>query len=99
DHTRALELARAVVAERGEQYRYLPPGGDGLCVYADAGAPSCLVGHVLHRAGITVDELDEMNGEIGNGEMSERLRLDSDAVELLRHMQEQQDAGAAWGYA
>lgn len=101
DRSRALALAREVVAEYGENFRYRWPGEKTQCVYAYDGAPSCLVGHVLHRAGVTVDELHDMAGAIGEADdnLPGRVHLDDDANRLLRLMQGHQDGRIPWGQA
>ncbi|MFJ8818180.1 hypothetical protein [Amycolatopsis thermoflava] len=109
DVDRALQLLREVVAERGADTVYQPvrlgasrPDRAPLpnCVYAHNGAPSCLVGHALHRAGVPVEDLAKMTGQID--ELSwwpESLDVGSDAVEVFLAAQYAQDEGSPWGDA
>lgn len=108
DADRALALLREVVDEYGHDYVYrqvahrLPDGrSKPMCVYADDGRPSCLVGHALHRAGVTVAELDRMLGQIGedDDELPERVTLTGLAAEVLAEAQMAQDQGITWGDA
>lgn len=53
----ALTLLAAVVAEKGEEYRY-PGADDGNCSYTNAdGTPSCIVGHVLKKLHVPLDKV------------------------------------------
>lgn len=63
DTDRALALLHEVVdPDPGFVYR---PGtsaqGNSSCVYVRDGEPSCLVGHVLARAGVAVEDLARMD--------------------------------------
>lgn len=105
DADRALELMREVVVEFGEDYVY-PAGGfeENLasCVYVRDGQCSCLVGHVLHRAGATLEQLQELDNawdpEINRVEF-DWLRLTEDARHALTEAQDEQDQGHTWGDA
>lgn len=108
---RALELMREVVAEYGEDYVYADTSGvqaDGnssaFCVYADAEeeCPSCLVGHALFRAGVTIAELvelDESSDPSIKHAYSPAFTLKGGSREVFAAAQEAQDNGAAWGVA
>jgi hypothetical protein len=63
DGPEALELLKTAVAEKGAGYVYEEPAGSIGCRYADVenDEPSCIVGNALHRKGITVATLDEMD--------------------------------------
>ena len=97
---RAMEWA---VTERGEGYVY-PPGAN--CLYARDGEPDCLIGMALHRIGVPVETLAEMNdpGEIDNRPTLVRLaaggfRLDADALIAMQAAQSCQDTEGTWGRA
>ena len=109
---RALELMREVVAEYGADHVYVDPNGrtaDGLdgvtCVYVDwkASRPSCLVGHALFRAGVTVEQLAELDyaedGSDINGVYSDAFELVDGAELVFSAAQMAQDKGQTWGTA
>ena len=60
---KVVELLHEVVEEAGEDHRYKHVSGRELngCRYEYNGAPSCLVGHVLHRAGWSVNALRDLD--------------------------------------
>lgn len=62
-----LEDLRAVVADKGADYRYreVVNGSGAACSYLDAdGAPSCIVGHVAARRGWLHLEAIQRNEEL-----------------------------------
>lgn len=105
-YDRAVELAREVVADFGEEYVYpenqkrresessLPS-----CVYVHEGHPSCLVGHILHRHGVDLDVLGNhefrgawfLAGDLAGADAKTRLFLDV--------VQSSQDGGTTWAQA
>jgi hypothetical protein len=108
DGQRALELLREVVAEHGTEtvYQQVPVmGSDGserlMCVYAHDGQPSCLIGHALHRAGVTVDELAALQGVADELDdvLPARVDLDPLAESVFYAAQFLQDDGSPWGEA
>jgi hypothetical protein len=109
-YDRALALLREVIAEKGEDYVYpkLEPEAAGdrgavmECFYVRDDAPSCIVGHVLHRAGVSLDDLRAVEGWTpGDVEQAPPFTLWADemALELLYEVQNEQDAGRSWGEA
>jgi hypothetical protein len=56
----ALRLLREVVAERPD---YVYQGEKGRCLYIHAGQPSCLVGRVLTRHGVTASVLQALDDD------------------------------------
>jgi hypothetical protein len=107
---RALALLREVIAEKGEDYVYPqfePEAAGDLgavmeCFYVRDDAPSCIVGRVLHRAGVTLDELRAVEGwtpvDLEHAPQFTRW-ADDMALELLHEVQNEQDAGRSWGEA
>lgn len=112
---RALELLIDVVDTYGPEtvyertdihtiwYRAASPGSEVIegCRYEYEGAPSCLVGHVLYRAGVTVDLLRQLDQE---GCPAGALAYGVESVEVgaalvLDVAQRYQDNGATWGEA
>lgn len=71
------------------------------CRYEYGGAPSCLVGHVLHRSGATLEFLREldMHGCPASRLDSEFESVGRGAARVLDVAQCHQDNGATWGEA
>jgi hypothetical protein len=71
-----------------------------VCKYFDQnGCPSCIVGHVLDKAGLKI-----ANGSAENTTRFQTLGIAKDnftenAIRLLRIAQLRQDAGSTWGAA
>lgn len=96
---RALELLTDVVAGR-EDYTY--PDIYDVCRYVVDGQPSCVVGHVLHRAGWTIEELEYMDAPATLIIASildeyEPDRITPGAARVLHEAQLTQDARDTWG--
>lgn len=94
----SLRLLREVVTEFGGRTVYVIPAAYDTCVYADKGECSCLVGHVLVRAGVSVDVLDGEEGPI-TGLVLEGIEVTDTARWVLAAAQEAQDIGETWGEA
>jgi hypothetical protein len=90
DGARALQLLREVVAERPD-YVYQKPGR--YCVYAVGDQPSCIVGHVLARAGFPVDQLAGVQGNVTVLVQDHPGWLGRDARSILAAAQHVQDPG------
>lgn len=113
DAARAVELLEKAVAERGEQYVYakvfdasapewsVPHGY--VCVYVDPadGQPSCMVGLALSLAGVTTEELLNVNDTSAASLPGERLSVEVSpaAATVFENAQQMQDMGATWGNA
>lgn len=102
---RAKELAKEVVTEFGEYYKYPEDhrqwnAGVRLCMYVHEDKPSCLVGHILHRHGVTVTELS-MHEFRGAWEVTRDLVPGTNDATLvfLSKIQGAQDEGNPWGLA
>lgn len=104
----ALEALNAVVDEKGGDYVY--EGGRMSRTYAAYDEPSCIVGNALHRLGVSISTLTEMDrrtidgAAISSRKVLEVLEgsgfiLDNDAVMLLATAQVLQDAEIPWGDA
>lgn len=111
---RALELLIDVVDAYGPQtvYERIEVEADDLltgpetlfqCRYEHNGAPSCLVGHVLHRAGMSVAELALLDAVgIGASNLTKwgpTLHISGNAAALLGVAQRAQDNDVPWGQA
>jgi hypothetical protein len=106
-YDRAVELAREVVAEFGEDYLYpedhkrgeIERDGISSCVYVHDGKPSCLVGQILHKHGVSLEDL-AANEFQGAWSVSERYAgADYHAKFFLDVAQGKQDSGMSWGEA
>ena len=100
----ALDLLAAAVMQRGEHHVYEPVWIDGpnylSCLYANRGAPACLVGHALAHATVTVDDLvalrdDNVLDLYREGRLPVTLTLG--ALVVLHEAQRCQDNGWPWG--
>lgn len=95
-----IAATREVVAAVGEDHFASDAAG---CVYRAAdGSPSCLVGRILQRLGVDLDDLfPPADGDFRhNGYTVDMLDLDgfsSEAVTFLSDLQVEQDAGRPWG--
>lgn len=103
-----LEALNAVVDEKGGDYVY--EGGRMSRTYVAYDEPSCIVGTALHRLGVSISTLTEMDrrtidgAAISSRNVLEVLEgsgfiLDNDAVMLLATAQVLQDAEIPWGDA
>jgi hypothetical protein len=100
-----VDLLKAVVAEKGEDYVYQKRNDGYDCVYVYDGQPDCIVGHVLHRLGVTAEEMsdgDSVWDENSHGvlyylEYRERLQFEPRAAHVLESAQYFQDRGYTWG--
>lgn len=110
----AIKAALDAAALMPEGYIYTNPDGEvagdldsphGIgCSYFDDedGSPSCLVGHILHAAGVTAQHIP--CGYSGSGsrtlveELGERegLMVDADASFFMSTIQNLQDSGVPW---
>jgi hypothetical protein len=112
--TKVNELLDAAVAEKGADYVYQDPDGrrggevdeDGCpaavtCRYVHGDKPGCIVGNVLHRAGVSLSALRDEEGVGAYNSMFERLyvSMPTHASDLLAHVQDRQDVGVPWGDA
>lgn len=101
----AQRTASEVIAEYGAEYRYEQvaiEGDDPACVYVDAGAPSCLVGHILHRLGVPLGRLEDNNNTgVGDRRFLTEVGVQADdrVAYFLEQIQEEQDSGLPWGLA
>jgi hypothetical protein len=103
---RAVELAYEVLDEFGEAYVYPTEhkrveheGSTPSCVYVHDENPSCLVGQILYRHGVSVEDL-AANEFKGGWTVSERLaNADFYARFFLDVAQGKQDSGMSWGEA
>lgn len=102
------ELLTEAVAEKGAEYVYtnpegVPGGSDSLanCYYVHGSQPGCIVGHVLHKAGVPLETLTEHETRPAGFVLRslEDFDLDHNTLRLLDDVQERQDRGVPWGEA
>ncbi|PSL04165.1 hypothetical protein CLV30_106170 [Haloactinopolyspora alba] len=104
----ALRLLEEVV-EGNEGYVYEDedgvPADSTMCHYVHrtegGSAPGCIVGHALHRAGVPISNLLEIEGSTIGTEQAARVgvALEGRAVDVLSAAQAAQDVGETWGEA
>lgn len=104
---KVLPLAEAVVAEKGADFVYEPPTSDiydeAKCVYVYNGAPSCIVGQILHRLGTPVEKMADWDD--GGGYSAHALgdtglvSMDLDTRSFLESIQHDQDKQVPYGEA
>lgn len=98
---KAIALLEECVAEKGAAFIYERPQGNA-CAFVDKGVPSCLVGHALHKAGITLAALrrfDKVGGNIECLVNDGSIALPEVATSIFQRAQELQDDGWTWGKA
>lgn len=110
---RALELITDVVDRAGEDFVYEHKDMTDLrgsfeygglsrgCRYVEEGHPSCLVGHVLVRAGVAIETLNKLDvlGVSAKSLADYGVRVDGKASNVLCTAQRVQDSGKSWGEA
>jgi hypothetical protein len=104
----SADLASGVraVARDYPTYKYEAAQAD-MCAYFNPGttkdtyAASCIVGHALHRLGVTYGDIEEYNLSTQINELLDVFMLpeNRDAVsdKFLLSVQNNQDLGMAWG--
>lgn len=96
----ARRLLREVVAEAGRDFLAVD-----MCTYVHVSGdcPHCIVGRVLHRAGVTLDDLSYMDNvtptNIERVVLPARVRVTRPARMVLARAQHVQDWGHPWGQA
>ena len=102
---RAKELAAEVLAEFGEDYKYPEDhrqfnAGVKMCVYVHDGKPSCLVGQILHRYGVSTTELALNEFRSAHNVTYDLVPGTSpEVLKFLEEIQGEQDEKKTWGEA
>lgn len=104
-----LNTLQAVVDERPDYVYARPahmPADLGLCRYVhtaegdpETRTPGCLVGQVLSRLGIPLEELQKHEGSGATNVTPLFIYTTGRAVDILQGAQDNQDGGDAWGEA
>lgn len=98
----AKTLLERAVEEKGEDYVFRPRNDNGYWYFnPEDGTPGCIVGHVLHYKGITVEDIGELNVACGVGMLKDHgvIEADSQTMDLLENAQTEQDQGETWSNA
>lgn len=106
-------LANEAIKVKGEDYVYIDPSGNqagphnmGGCWYVHGAndlTPGCIVGHIIHAAGVSLEDLRER--EMGASTLLESLenaailKADKASRIYLIMVQRAQDLGTPWGAA
>jgi hypothetical protein len=97
-----MATLREVVAERPEFIYQKPPASEGrvpVCRYVHGDVPGCLIGHVLHRLGVSLETLSVQEGQPAQ-HLTETLGIGGDAVRwAMGAAQSVQDSGSTWSEA
>jgi hypothetical protein len=100
------EVLKKIVEERPE-YVYQKPAGfthsDGVCRYVhlkgDGYVPGCLIGHLLNRLGVSLEDIIPFEGGPASTIVSRLIDVDSRNIKALDWAQNAQDSGEPWGEA
>lgn len=109
----AVELLKAEVDRKGEDYVYEEPPGPGCSytvhdrdTFSATDTPSCIVGHVFVHLGLDMSREDGLPIEGPLDHVIEQfkkanpaLRMTKAALIVLRTAQSLQDRGETWGLA
>lgn len=99
------ELWAEVLKVAQEQPEHVYERGEvGKCNYERNGQPSCIVGHAMHRLGVSVLDLREFDAS-GDSAVEDIIGTNQDlfdkddelGMELLIQAQDSQDRGVPWG--
>lgn len=103
---RTKEFLAEAVAEKGADFVYVnkygdqaDESGDVTCHYVHGDQPGCIVGNVLHRAGVPLDVLGEYEAQNVDDLAAGLFTAEVGVRSLLLHVQSHQDAGIPWGEA
>ncbi|MFD9205936.1 hypothetical protein ACFVZM_06610 [Streptomyces sioyaensis] len=107
DEETVLQTLRDVVAERPE-YVYEAPEHmrvmttPASCFYVhtaedDADTCGCVVGHVLNRLGVPLEEMKRYEGSSAYDMVDELINTSESAILAMDAAQRYQDSGTPWG--
>lgn len=97
----ALRLLREVVGERPDYVYKAPEDAFYTCVYVHQHKPSCLVAHVLYRAGFDMETIESLDGHgvFTDASREVELPISDIAVRILGVAQLRQDLLKPWSEA
>lgn len=90
----AFALMKQVVEEVGPDHVYRRQPDVVRCQYVHDTEPGCLVGHILHRHGVSLETLARHEGQ--SAAMFVGTLATGEAAAMLSHAQSFQDAGLTW---
>jgi hypothetical protein len=121
---RVKDLAKQVVGEKSDDFVYVDRGGIKADRYGSANCsyvhvhkdfddltgavPGCLVGQILHRAGVTIEQLSLGDSYLNGGcshsadelledlKRADRISYQGSVATFLRDLQDAQDKGKTW---
>lgn len=104
DANKAIALLREVVAGN-EDFIYVME--DATCTYVRDAKPSCLIAQALAKAGVTVEQLREMDAQIDRPKgtvilgvtLPNGIEITGPAREVFSAAQKAQDQARPWGEA
>jgi hypothetical protein len=94
-----------IIAQEGENYRYVTPEDGDTCLYVYEGRPSCLIGRYLVSLGIPVEAFADIEGksvdDLFAANVFEPYGVTADyyAAAAMGGVQNHQDMGQTWGYS
>lgn len=105
-----LEIIREIVEEVGPDFVYekrpTPPNYTSrmhseVCLYIYENRPDCIVGKILHRLGVSIEDLQRMEGQspvaLRKYVDSESIGIDFSMTDSLSNIQACQDRGTPYG--
>ena len=99
------KVLREFVAERPDYIYAAPPNIATLaprfmCYYVHKDEPGCLIGHVLHKLGIPLEQLKALEHQ-GAGKVADQCLegISYETRRFLTNAQGAQDEGMTWGAA
>lgn len=102
----AVELAEALVAERGADFTYEEHFGPTCRYYNMDGSPSCFIGGILYLKGYRMQDMDRLThhrfdnlGPVCEMVSKGWIVCDSQTEIFLHELQDSQDGGETWGVA
>jgi hypothetical protein len=90
-----------MLADQRPDYIHRPDAEAGWCLYLDGDRPGCIIAHVLHHLGATVEFLRAREGMRVDHVAYDvaHIEFTPAAVDALMIAQRRQDEGATWGAA
>lgn len=105
-YDKVVELAKAEIAKEGDDFIYEQKIVDEMtmCLYVHDGCPDCLVGRILHAAGVELEAFEHSEGDsahevLENLECDGMLQYTPEVLDFLSVLQSDQDYGRTWGYS
>lgn len=77
-------------------YQWVWVGESSRCRYVDQGQPSCLIGHVLHHLGVSIEELEAFDMQEDTAAKDIDVWEDNKTEKLASLVQLEQDLGRTW---